>query len=123
MKKLTSKHKLLIIILLIFVLVGVVALIEKNRHKKVNITQSAQPVQSALNIEKEVYQIDKDSYGYKILVNGGVYINQPYKPAVAGNQKMTKEEAEKLANLVIEKLKKNLNESPSLSVEEVMGLH
>jgi hypothetical protein len=113
MKKVISRYRLLIL-LFFFILLSLFLFFFKSDLKTKKAENS-----SLLKIEKEIYQIDENSYGYKILINGKVYINQPHKPAIQGVQKMTKKEAERLSDLVVEKLTKNPNELPTISVDEV----
>lgn len=58
-------------------------------------------------------------WGYDVLMDGKVYVHQPYIPAVSGNRSFrSKEDAEKTAALMMYKLKNNIV-PPSLSVEEL----
>ncbi len=76
------------------------------------------------NINKDVYliktfQIDSSGWGYDVYNNEKLIIHQPNIPAVDGNITFkTKENAQKTAELVLEKLKKNIF-PPSLTKEEV----
>jgi hypothetical protein len=58
-------------------------------------------------------------YGYEILYEGKVMIRQPHIPAVQGNQGFISSiEAEKVANLVVDKLSRGVS-PPSVSTEEL----
>ncbi|MEP6795191.1 MAG: DUF4907 domain-containing protein [Saprospiraceae bacterium] len=58
-------------------------------------------------------------FGYNIFIDGKIYIEQQTIPAVAGNHGFaTKEDAEKIALLAIEKLKRG-EVPPSITVEEL----
>ena len=61
-------------------------------------------------------------FGYTIFIDGEMYIEQKTIPAVEGNTGFTtKEDAEKVALLVIEKIKIG-DLPPSVSVEELKRL-
>lgn len=61
-------------------------------------------------------------WGYDIFINGKLYIHQPNIPAVSGNKGFLKEEnAAKIAELVIEKLKNNIF-PPSVGLSELESL-
>jgi len=66
----------------------------------------------------EVFEV-ADGFGYNILSDDGdVIIHQPHKPAVGGLKGFqTREEAEKIAKLVIKKLELGLN--PAVSIQQV----
>lgn len=58
-------------------------------------------------------------WGYEILANGKPYIRQQFIPAIEGHHTFTtKEDALKVGNKVIEKMKQG-EQLPSLSVEEL----
>lgn len=57
-------------------------------------------------------------WGYDILVRDTIFIHQPYKPAVQGQQAFeTKAQAARMANAMIQKM--NRKNSPSLTTGEV----
>ena len=63
-----------------------------------------------------------NTWGYDILSDNKVIIHQPCIPAVTGNEGFkTKEGAEKVAKLVIEKMKKG-EMPPSIDAEEMKKL-
>lgn len=60
-------------------------------------------------------------WGYQILKDTSVYINQPYIPAVPGHQTFkTEEEAMKAGRLVLKKIVKKQN--PALTIHELDSL-
>jgi len=72
-------------------------------------------------IKKEIYQVNDSYYGY--LVDSGRFkIQQSHLPVVGGTVGMTKEVAEILANLVAEKLEKNPDDLPTITIEELVSL-
>lgn len=63
-----------------------------------------------------------DTWGYDILVNDKLTIHQPSIPSLPGNEGFkTKEGAEKVAKLVIKKMKKG-EMPPSIDAEEMKKL-
>ena len=63
-----------------------------------------------------------NTWGYDILVNGRIRIHQPSVPGQPGNEGFkTKEKAEKVARLVIKKMK-NGESLPSITAEELKQL-
>jgi len=72
-------------------------------------------------IKKEIYQVNGGYYGY-IVDNGRFKIQQSHLPAVGGTVGMNKEVAENLADLVVEKLEKNPNDLPTITIEELVSL-
>jgi hypothetical protein len=62
------------------------------------------------------------SYGYQILKDGKLMIDQKNIPAIQGNRGFsTKSDAEKIANFAIDKIKKGVF-PPTISVEELDSL-
>src|SRR5687767_3557676 len=56
-------------------------------------------------IEYFIIKVPGGQYGYYIMVDGGMYIEQKTIPAISGNKGFaTKEEAEKIAKLVVTKI-------------------
>ncbi len=69
----------------------------------------------------KVYKVD-GGWGYDVLINGKVYIHQPFIPAVQGGFPFrTREDARKVAILVIEKLMTRRG-MPRVKVEELQEL-
>lgn len=74
------------------------------------------------NWSSTTIQNSDGSWGYQILNNGNLYINQPYIPAVAGNQGFKSEaDASTTASLVIHKLDAGFM-PPSITVKELDSL-
>lgn len=68
-------------------------------------------------------QVDGLGWGYQILKDGKLLIDQQNIPAVQGNKYfVSKEDAEKTANFILEKIKKGFF-PPTLSVEELDSLN
>ena len=74
---------------------------------------------STAQITYFVIQVPDNKFGYTIFIDGQMYIEQKSIPAINGNAGFnTKEEAEKIAKLAIEKIK--LGElPPTISKEEL----
>ncbi len=69
------------------------------------------------DITKTVYQVG-NGWGYRIYANGKIFIQQDFVPAVAGkNPFKTKEDAEKIAKLVMVKLQ--LHQRPFVTENEL----
>jgi len=72
-----------------------------------------------------IYKIinsDQNTFGYDILDNNRLMIHQPAMPAVPGNKGFaTKEDAAKVAKLVIKKINKNIL-PPSVTPQELNNL-
>jgi hypothetical protein len=65
---------------------------------------------------------NQNGFGYDIIAQGKVIIHQPYIPAISGNKGFrTKEDAQKIAQLVIYKLNKNII-PPSVTKKELDSL-
>jgi hypothetical protein len=73
-------------------------------------------------IEYFVINVPQNQFGYYIMIDGKMYIEQKSIPAVQGNNGFaTKEDAEKIAKLAIEKIKQG-EMPPTISVEELKEL-
>jgi len=87
--------------------------VSKNESK----TTSTEPVYLIFTIETEGI-----GWGYQILKDGKLMINQDHMPAVEGNKGFSsKEDAEKTANFMLEKIKKGIF-PPTISIEELDSL-
>lgn len=74
-----------------------------------------------LNAEAKIIEVE-GGFGYDIFVNNQPYIHQPHIPSINGNQAFkTKEDAEKVADLVVQKIEGNII-PPSVSPEELQAL-
>jgi len=70
-------------------------------------------------IEYFIINVPENQFGYYIMIDGKMYIEQKSIPAVQGNNGFaTKEDAEKIAKLAIEKIKQG-EMPPTISVEEL----
>lgn len=63
-------------------------------------------------------------WGYEIYLDGKRYIRQPFIPAVAGNVPFaTKEDAQKVAALIVKKMSVKSSSLPAVSIQELQALH
>jgi Domain of unknown function (DUF4907) len=71
----------------------------------------------------KVIDVPKHTYGYDVLADGRLMIRQTSAPALPGNEGFkTKEDASKVALLVIEKIKKG-EMPPTISIDEMKQLN
>ena len=84
------------------------------------------PAASAYANTKLTYKIidaPKHTYGYDVFADGRLMIHQPSAPALPGNEGFkTKEDATKVALLVIKKIKKG-EMPPTISIDEMKKLN
>lgn len=70
----------------------------------------------------ETFQNENGTWGYRILMDGSPYIQQPHIPAVSGNKGFsTEEKARKTADLAVTKLELGFF-PPTISIEELDSL-
>lgn len=75
------------------------------------------------NIQAKIIPSEANTWGYDIFVEGKRFIHQPSKPGMPGNRGFaTREKAKKVADLIIEKIKKG-QMPPGVSVEEMKNLN
>jgi hypothetical protein len=71
--------------------------------------------------EVRIFKSEYEGFGYDIRMNGKLFVHQPNIPAIAGNKGFpTKQCAHRVANLVIQKIKKN-QIPPTLTFDEVIA--
>jgi hypothetical protein len=74
------------------------------------------------HIEYFVINVPENQFGYYIMIDGKMYIEQKSIPAVQGNNGFaTKDDAEKIAKLAIEKIRQG-EMPPTISVDELKEL-
>lgn len=83
------------------------------------------PVTEAAKTSNYTYKIvegENHTFGYEISSQGTVLVRQPFIPAVAGKQGfVSKEEAESVAKLIVQKVEKNII-PPAISIKELDSL-
>jgi len=83
--------------------------------------EEANPYRDA-QLAFEVISAPNNTYGYNIKMNGQILIHQPNAPAFPGIEGfLTKEDAQKVGEFVISKIRKNIF-PPSVSVSELDSL-
>jgi len=71
----------------------------------------------------KIFSLSKAGYGFDILAGKKILIHQPFIPAVQGSYPFIKKaDAEKVAKLMLSKLKRN-QMPPTISVQELDSLH
>ena len=74
------------------------------------------------NYKFQIVSSAENTWGYDIIMDGKLFIHQPFAPGIRGNRGFsTKEKAERAAKLVIEKINNGIM-PPSLSVDEVQRI-
>ena len=100
-----------------------------------NDSEGQQTVQSETkDVKAKVVAVETDNFsakaifspefgwGYKIMNNGNLYINQPHIPSIQGNQGFdSKDKAIKTADYIIRKLENNIF-PPTISPKELDSL-
>ncbi len=85
--------------------------------------QQVDSKESLNNVSWQVFQSPDLSYGYQIMVKGQLIIDQPNIPGQPGSTGFkSKADAEKVAALVADKIKKN-QMPPTVSIEELKQLN
>jgi hypothetical protein len=116
--------KIRIVILLIFFIVTNQLLFSQNK-KSNNQTSLQFPSASSFNKSVLTYKIinaPNNTYCYDIYADGRLMIHQPSIPGLSGNEGFkSKAQSEKIANLVISKIKKG-EMPPSVTIEELRKL-
>ena len=71
----------------------------------------------------KVFSVSKGGYGFDIKVGDKILIHQPFIPALEGNNGFAKKsDAEKVATLMIRKLREH-GMPPTITTEEIDSLH
>ena len=90
------------------------------QKKQVRISHAA--AKSAPELTYKIIRSTSNTFGYDVYANGRLQIHQPQIPALPGNKGFaTKEAAEKVARLVIRKIRKG-EMPPTVSIEEMKNL-
>lgn len=91
---------------------------ETNESDSANITNQYKHA----SITFEFIVAESNTWGYRILIEGSPVIIQPNKPGLPGNEGFkTQEQAEKVAKLVISKIRKG-EMPPTVTIEELKRL-
>jgi len=116
------KHKVIIIILSIILLVGCLFLwFHLQREQSNYAPEVVNPYRDA-EIKAVIIPVANNTFGYDIYVYGSVLVHQPSRPGLPGNAGFaTEADAMKVAELVIKKIRNN-EMPPTVTIEELRGL-
>jgi hypothetical protein len=110
-------NKKILTILGVLVLFVLAYFLYQNFHKEKEIPN---PYANSV-ITSEIFETE-NGFGYKVSIDGNLYVEQPTIPAIPGNKGFTnKPDAQKTADLAIEKIKQGII-PPTISVEELKNL-
>jgi hypothetical protein len=91
--------------------------VHESEHETTNAVKKINPEYTVLTVQNST-----SDWGYQLLKDGQLMIDQKHIPAIQGNRGFTtKEDAEKVANFILEKIKKG-EFPPTVSVEELDSL-
>jgi len=94
---------------------------EKDTKHGVNFPTAAQFSNTKLSYK--IIPAANNTFCYDVLVDGKILIHQPSKPGLPGNEGFkTKQDAEKVAKLIISKIKKG-EMPPSVTTDELKKLN
>ena len=116
------KTKIIIIIASVFLLVSCWYFVHNKWNKADPATvQEDNPFKDA-DIKAVVIPLENHTFGYDIYVHGAVLVHQPTRPGLPGNSGFaTDEDAMKVAELVIRKIRNN-EMPPTVTIEELQVL-
>lgn len=113
-------QKKILTILGILVLLVVAYFFYQHFHKE-NLGVEPPNPYADLQITSETYPTE-NGFGYKIFIDGNLYVDQPNIPAVSGNRGFESiTDAEQVANLAIQKIRQGII-PPTTSIEELQNL-
>jgi len=117
------KKRLVFVFLFIILFVCCLFLLNQREQKKENV---AMPVAVNPYIDAEIKAViipsENNTFGYDIYVFGSVLVHQPSRPGLPGNAGFaTEEDAMKVAELVIKKIRNN-EMPPTVTIEELRVL-
>ena len=116
-----KKYHLLFLICLIFANLNSMAQEKQNPKSEVQFPAAAQFANTKLSYK--IIPAANHTFCYDVLADGKVLIHQPSKPGLPGNEGFkTKADAEKVAKLIITKIKKG-EMPPSITTNELKKLN
>lgn len=125
-----NKNIIIATLLIIIIALGLFVFYPFNNTENKQITNttkhSAQKIKDNpfkdSNITFKIIDSKEKTWGYQIFVEGSMMINQPNKPGLPGNAGFkTQEQAQKVAELVISKIKKG-QMPPTVTIDELKEL-
>ena len=116
------KNKIIITTLSGFLLAGCLFLwLHHKREQSNSVPEAVNPYRDA-EIKAVIIPLASNTYGYDIYVYGSVLVHQPSRPGLPGNTGFaTEEDAMKVAELVIKKIRNN-EMPPTVTIEELREL-
>jgi len=120
------KDKIIIIIVSIFVLVCCWSLWNKRKLRSAKESEvvaiSADNPYRDTDIKAVVIPTENNTFGYDIYMYDAMFIHQPSRPGLPGNPGFaTEEDARKVAELVIKKIRNN-EMPPTITIDELREL-
>jgi len=94
-------------------------------EKELTEEQPPKPLQEAIqpSYTVETFKNEEETWGYRILKDGNLFINQPHIPAVQGNKGFSSSEyAQKTGEFIVNKLAAGII-PPTVSLEELDSLN
>ena len=116
-----KKYHLLILICLIFASLNSMAQEKQTPKSEVQFPAAAQFANTKLSYK--IIPAANHTFCYDVLADGKILIHQPSKPGLPGNEGFkTKADAEKVAQLIITKIKKG-EMPPSVTTDELKKIN
>ena len=116
------KFRNIIVIVSVFILAGFWFLWSKRTQTIEDVAiQEVHPYKDA-EIKAVIIPSENNTFGYDVYLHGAVLIHQPSRPGLPGNVGFaTEEDAMKVAELVIKKIRNN-EMPPTVTIEELDAL-
>jgi len=116
------KYYISALALLISLLVGGWFLFFQNRNVSSSEDVEIENPYSNADLKAVIIPSENGTFGYNILMYGSVMVHQPSRPGLPGNAGFaTEEDAMKVADLVIKKIRNN-EMPPTVTIEELREL-
>ena len=116
------KNRIIIIIAFIFVLVSCWFLLNKKVQTKEDVIIQKDNTYKDAQIKAVIIPSEGNTFGYDIYLYDAILIHQPSRPGLSGNIGFsTEEDAMKVAELVIKKMRNN-EMPPTVTIKELRGL-
>jgi len=107
-------------ILGVLVLFTLAYFLYQNFHQEQKEKEVLNPYANS-SVTSEIFETE-NGFGYKIFIDGNLYVEQPTIPAIAGNKSFDTEiNAQKTSDFAIGKIKSGII-PPTISVEELKNL-
>ena len=116
------RNIIIIVIVSVFILAGFLFLCSKRMQTIEDVAlQEVHPYKDA-EIKAVLIPSENNTFGYDIYLHDAILIHQPSRPSLPGNSGFaTEEDAMKVAELVIKKIRKN-EMPPTVTIEELHAL-